>query len=373
MAASDPTEIDLDHPRFTADLTGQGTAEAALLAAWGGERMPHAWLITGPKGIGKATLAYRFARYVLAQGDQSDASGGLFGDELPKDDALSMAIDADHPVFGRIAAGAHGNLLTIERRPDAKTGKVSSNILIDNVRRIHGFFEHTAAEGGWRIAIVDSADEMNRNAANALLKTLEEPPSKSILILVAHRPGLLPATIRSRCRVLEMRPLPDDQVIAFLGRRAPELSAEDAMALAQLAEGSPGRALALAREGGLDIYRQMVGLLAALPSPPSGVVHSLASELAAVKAEARYRLFTSLLRDWLGRLVKSEATNTPPLVIDQRETAILARMKAASGLDRWMEVWEKMGELVERADALNLDRKQVILSLVFDLERATSR
>src|SRR5271165_3045369 len=172
-------------PRANPLLLGHEAAEATLAAALHSGRLHHAWLLTGPAGIGKATLAFRFARRLLA------GHGGE-----------GLQLDSTHPVFRRVAVGAHADLLTVERAFDPKRKRQRTEIVVDDVRRIGGFLHLTPAEGGWRVVVVDGADELNRNAANALLKVLEEPPPRALLLLTAAAPGRLPATIRSRTRRL---------------------------------------------------------------------------------------------------------------------------------------------------------------------------
>ncbi|MCZ6744364.1 MAG: DNA polymerase III subunit delta', partial [Alphaproteobacteria bacterium] len=220
-------------PNANPDLIGHGEAEAALLGAYGANRLHHAWLITGMRGIGKATLAYRFARFVLAGGGE----GGLFAGTP---DGLYIA--PGHPVFRRIAAGSHGDLKSLAPGYDQDRKKMRSEIVIDDVRGIGAFLSLTAAEGGWRVVVIDGAEDMNRNAANAVLKALEEPPKRSVLLLVSHAPGRLLATIRSRCRHLPLRPLAEEDVTRLLHRLAPGLDAGEATTLARIAEGSPGKA-----------------------------------------------------------------------------------------------------------------------------------
>ena len=176
-------------PRENPHLVGHELAAGALVEAWGSGRLAHAWLIAGPRGIGKATLAYRFARFVLAGGE----GGG--------NDGLAMA--PEHPVFQRAAAGGHSDLAVIERGLGDR-GRLRAEIVVDDVRKANAFLSLTAGEGGWRVVIVDAADEMNRNAANALLKRLEEPPSRVLFLLVSHAPSRMPATLRSRCRLLSL-------------------------------------------------------------------------------------------------------------------------------------------------------------------------
>ena len=196
-----PARINEDeppHPRETSVLFGHAEAEQTLLEAYRSGRIPHAWLIGGESGIGKATLAYRMARFVLAYPDPAMPA-------VRK--ATSLAIPADHPVARRIAGQAHGDLLSLERVINEKTGKLFTVIRVDDIRRSVPFFGSTAGEGGWRIAIVDSVDELNKESENALLKVLEEPPPRALLLLVSNAPGRILPTIRSRCRMLMLRPL----------------------------------------------------------------------------------------------------------------------------------------------------------------------
>lgn len=191
-AAGDPG------PRLTADLLGHEAAEREILETCASGRAAHAWLISGPRGIGKATLAFRFARFALAGGLEG-GEGGLFGALAP----ASLAMDPAHPVFRRVAAGSHGDLRVIERGlAEGTGGRRRGEIVIGDVRDLGGFMRMTPSEGGWRVVIVDGAEDMNRNAANALLKGLEEPPGRALLLLVSHNPARLLPTIRSRCRRL---------------------------------------------------------------------------------------------------------------------------------------------------------------------------
>src|ERR1700733_8684548 len=204
--ASEEEAAEPPHPRATAHLFGHAGAEAAFLAAYRGARVPHAFLIVGPKGIGKATLAYRIARFVLAHSDPAAAA-------VQK--AKSLAVDANDPVARRIAAQGQGDLLILERTPNEK-GVLRQQIAVDDVRRTISFFGATAGEGGWRIAIVDAVDELNRAGANALLKILEEPPERALLLLVCHSASRVLPTLRSRCSVLPMRPLSQSDVARAL-------------------------------------------------------------------------------------------------------------------------------------------------------------
>jgi|TARA_B100001964_G_scaffold196845_1_gene221589 DNA polymerase-3 subunit delta' len=357
-------------PRQTADLIGHAEAERVLLEAFNSGRLGHAWLICGPRGIGKMTLAFRFARFVLSRGAEEAATGALFTDALPT--AENLYVGPSEPVFRRVASGGHADLLTIERTANPDTGKMRSEIAVDDVRGIAPFLSLTAAEGSWRVVVIDGADEMNANSANALLKILEEPPKQALFLLIAHNPGNLPATIRSRCRTQHLKPLAEDHVATLTARFSPDLTAEAAAELARLAEGSPGRALALAKGDGLGLYRDLLALLQSLPQLDVAALHEFAGRLGRTGGEDLFAAATDLLRWWLGRLIVLTASDggTMPKEMPAAELTLMRRLTAAGGLDRWLEVWEKVNRLLALTGSAKLERKQVILSVFHALENA---
>jgi len=357
----DGEEAAWPHPRETAALRGQEAAEAVLLRAHASGRLPHAWLLSGPRGVGKATLAYRFARFLLSPEAQG---GGLFG-ESPE----GLEVPADDPVFRRVAAGGHSDLMTLEKGRDDK-GKARSVIPVEDVRRLLAFARMTAGEGGWRVAIVDSVDEMNRNAANALLKVLEEPPPRSMLLLVSHAPGSLLPTIRSRCCQLSLTPLEETVVAELLAAQRPDLPAEEVQALARLADGSIGRALALAAHGGLDLYRELVGLLGTLPRLDVARLHKTAEKWGQARDPQAFETGMELLIWWLGRFIRAGSTGRPVPEVLPGDGALAERLLAGRPLAQWLGLWEKISRLFARTEAANLDRKQVVLTAFLDLESA---
>jgi DNA polymerase-3 subunit delta' len=356
-------DLDPLAPRRNPTLVGHNPVEQALLQAAESGRLPHAIILGGARGVGKATLAFRFARWLLAK---VEAGPGLFGDAIP---ATNLDIDPQHPVARRISAGGHADLLTVERGWDPKRKKLRGEIVVDDVREVANFLRLTPAEGGWRVVIVDSADEMNRNAANALLKVLEEPPRRALLLLVCHAPGRLLPTIRSRCRKLYFQPLAETEVVDLLRIHRSEMTAVDAQALARLSDGSIGRALELADAGGLDLYRVLLERLAELPKLDGVALHRFADAMAGADAEDAYRTLTELLVDFLSRLVAGAAEGRPREVLSG-EAELLRRLAGHGRLDRWIEVWENLRALFGRADGVNLDRKQVVLDAFFTLEAA---
>ena len=356
MVSPDPAD---PLPRATTDLVGHEAAERAFLDAWATGRLSHAWLIAGRRGIGKATLAYRIARFVLGGG--SAGGGGLFGDG-----PAGLAADPAGTLFRRVASGAHPDLCVVERaEPDAK-GARRKEIPVDAVREIAGFLALTPAEGGWRVVIVDAVDELNRSGANALLKVLEEPPARSLLMLICHAPGRLLPTIRSRCRLLTLRPLALQAAAGVLSRRRPALAEDEALALARLADGSVGVALELADQGGLDLYREMLDLLGGMPALDVPALHAFAERVG--RSEEGTRTLGELFGVWLsGAAVAGFRGRADEVQAGESELA--ARLLATAGLDRWLDVWEKTTQSFGRAEAVNLDRKQVVLNAFLSLER----
>jgi len=370
-ADQDEFEVDPFAPRRNPDLVGHEAAENILLDAWNSGRLPHAWLFTGPKGIGKATLAYRFARFVLAQSVDFDADAGqdaLFADPEPV--ASGLAISENHPTYLQMSQAAHPGLRVIERSVDDKTKRMRGEIVVGDVRQAIKVFNVTAEGASWRVTIVDCADDMNVNAANALLKTLEEPPARGLLILVAHNPGRLLPTIRSRCRTLALKPLSDRDVAAMIAARNPEAEQGAVQALAHLADGSPGRAFDLMESGGPALYEDLAGMLKELPHSNVAELHKFADRICRRGNEGAFDTFISLLGWWLTRMIRHGAIGTAVPEIIQGDADVAARLIARRSLEQWIEVWEKISRLAAQADNLYLDRKQVLFNVFSILEKA---
>ena len=335
-------------PRANPDLVGHGLAEARLRNAFARGRLAHAWLIAGPRGIGKATLAYRFARHVLASTAPPAPATTLFGAPEASAETAGLYLAPAHPVFRRVASGGHADLFTAEPGFDEKKGARRTEIVVDDVRGIGEFLALTPAEGGWRVVVVDSADEMNRNAANAILKALEEPPARALLLLVSHNPGALLPTIRSRCQRLALGPLDEGDAARVIGKLMPALSAAEAAELARLAEGSPGRALELASEDGLALQQELGGLLDGLPDLDGVALHRFGDKVGKSGAEAAFRIATDILRRRLNGL----ATGDP---------------------GRWLEARDRIEERLARVEPLNLDRKAAMMDAVFRAQAASNK
>jgi len=349
------------HPRMAPDLVGNAIAEQALLRAYTSGRLHHAWLLSGPEGVGKATLAYRFARFLLTRsGDGGDA------------EADSLVLPPENRVSALVGALAHPNLLVLRRPWLAEKKRLATAITVGEVRRLRRFFGHTAGAGRWRVVIIDRAEEMNVAAANALLKNLEEPPANCVFLLVCCAPGRLPVTIRSRCRTLKLTPLDAEELetavlAAFraAGREPPE--SELVRACVPLAQGSVGRALRLLETGGSELYDRLIGLMARLPELDYEGVHALADELSASGADEAYQLFFELASEALARIVGHAATGEGAA---GAEAELAGRLKDATTLAQWAGLWETIQRAKVEADALNLDRKNLVLATFFRLEEA---
>lgn len=324
------------HPRANPILLGHDQAEATLLDAMLGGRMHHAWLITGPEGVGKATLAFRFARRLLA-GRPAERS---------------LALDPSHPVFRRVAVGSHADLLSIERGVNEKTRRLRMNIPIEEIRRIGGFLTLTPAEGGWRVVLVDGVEETSQNAANALLKILEEPPPRAILLLTCAAPGRLPATIRSRCRRLRLNPLDDGSMRTLLGEYLPDLGADDRDRMVTLAEGSPGRALLLQQDEGLKLSAIVDKVLGGLPDLAPTLGYDIADALS--RSDTGFSTFMDLLRGGLAAAVRDSVRG--------RADPDQERMVALRPLDAWGEVWHGLTRLQDETERFSLDKRQAIVA-----------
>lgn len=332
--AASPNRV---HPRddFT-PLQGVDAPAAAFEAALARGRLHHAWLLVGPEGVGKARFAMRVARRLL--GAPPDAGAGPLG----------SAVDA--PAARLLAARAHPDFLMLEREvPEG--GKPRRNIPVDEARRLSGFFSQTPAIAPFRVAVVDSADDLNANAANAVLKTLEEPPPRGVLLLVSHAPGRLLDTIRSRCRTLRFAPW-SEAVLADWLERTRGLDTGEAARLATLARGSPGRAAALAEQSGPDLRSEAQALLAELARPDEERLQKLAEGFRGGEGAERFAALLAALAD-----------------------ASQARAREAAGgdgagADAWAQAWLRLAQAPGEAEALNLDRADAFWSAVATLRAA---
>jgi DNA polymerase-3 subunit delta' len=337
-------EIAAKHPRETSDLFGHREAETALLNAYRSGRIPHAWLIGGAQGIGKATLAYRMARFVLAHRDPLSPAVQR---------AENLAVGPFEPVARQITAGAHGGLLVLERGLNDR-GVLRTVITVDETRETISFFGSTAAVEGWRVCIVDTVDELNPNAANALLKILEEPPQQSLFLLVSHAPSRVLPTILSRCRKLPLQPLAGEDVIRAVAA-ATDIGADDPALneAAAAAEGSVARALTLLGGDALKLQQRTAALLATLPRIDPRELHALGDALGTSDRVALAAFIDGIDR-WISEKLRADDPNSN-----------LPR------LARLAEVWEKIVRAARDTQDYNLERKPLVFSVFGMLAEAT--
>jgi DNA polymerase III subunit delta' len=339
-------QISVVPPRETTTLFGHRDAELALLNAYRSGRIPHAWLIAGPLGIGKATLAYRMARFVLAHRNPRASQ---------VQQAETLYLDPSDPVARHVAAGAHGSLLALERSLNDK-GVMRTVITVDETRETISFFGSTAAVEGWRVCIVDTVDELNPNAANALLKILEEPPQQSLFLLVSHAPARVLPTILSRCRKLALRPLATGDVIRAAAKATSIAPDDPALAeAAEAVEGSVARALTLLGGDALKLHQRTAALLATLPRVDPRELHALGDALGGSDRVALAAFIDSVDR-WVSERLRSDDANA---------NANLPR------LARLAEVWEKINRAARDTESYNLERKPLVFSVFGMLAEAT--
>lgn len=365
------------HPRDTQHLIGQSAAEASFLDAYNTGRLHHGWLMIGPRGTGKATLAYRIARFLLSQPIDE---GGMFGaPEKP----TTLDTNPGHPVARRIAAGADPSLFILRRggagstendqKKNLEAGKFAKDIRVDDVRKLNGFFNFSSAEGGRRVVIVDAADEMNVQAANALLKRLEEPPENATLLLVTHQPSRLLPTIRSRCRELRLSPLNETDMAEALNQALPETDLDRA-ALSALTSGSVGEAIRMTNLSGPAIYAELVGLLSSLPRLDRSRALRLADAAAQRGAEDKLDMLVDLIALALARLARAGSLGvTPTPEAAQGEADMIARLSPdPRQARRWAEVAQEVDAKLRHGRAVNLDPAALILDTLRHISQAAS-
>lgn len=354
------------HPSDTVRLIGQDTAESSFLDAYAQGRLHHGWLITGPKGVGKATLAWRIARFLLATPEEEDGAG-LFGDAPPA--PTSLDVSPDHPVARRMNAGSEAGLFVLRRGYDDKTKRLRSVITVDEVRKLKNFFALSVADGGRRVVIVDSADEMNVSSANALLKVLEEPPEKTFLLLISHQPSRLLPTIRSRCRELRLSTLSLEDMQAALQQAEIELP-ENASGLVALAIGSVGDAVRLTNLNGLSLYSGILNVLKTMPRFDRQLAIGLADSTTGRGKEEQRELLFSLIDVVLSRIARAGVILPDGPEVIQGENELFQRLCPDNNKARkWAAIAQKISDRNHHGLAVNLDPAALILDTVFKIQQ----
>ena len=331
------------HPANCRKVMGHDETISKFLELYRNGRIHHAYLVTGPRGIGKASLCLRFASHVFRFEDPQTSPVTL------------MPVEEGDPIDGMIASRSHPNLLHMARPWDDKAKRFKTQLTVDEVRRTVSFFGTSKGMEGWRVAIVDSADDLNTNAANALLKILEEPPEKTLFFVLSHSPAKVLPTIRSRCLHMPLKPLPEDKILEIMNHLdlLEGVSAADQQFLAGISNGSVRNCIQLIHEDGLELYQNLEKLLGGNDWVN---IHALAEKVTGRGQEERYKLLFQFALQFL----------------EARATGRSGDNSSISVLARWAEVWEKTKNSVRTADAYNLDKKQIILNLFDDAYRTAA-
>lgn len=373
-------DISLKFPEEQPDLVGHEVEQKLLLDLWNKKSLAGSWLFCGPKGIGKATLAYRLARFILSQPGEGQEEGlfGQINDVVP----VSLEVSENNPVFKSVAQKTNPGLKVIEcalkeeelksRQALIDAGKpldpeVEKNrkrfneIRIDDIREAEVFLHLTAGANGWRVLIIDAADDMNVNASNALLKSLEEPPAKTMIILISHQPGKLLQTIRSRCRKLTLKPLENNVLKEKIKLKCDDFSSDDLSLLLQLSQGSMGKALFLIENNGVDIFKQMLALFESFPDLRVSQIYDFVEK--ASKNKDVFKIAQMLFIQLLSLVCLSDATQTDEEFL--LEYSGYQRLKKLPVL-RLMDL---INEFQSAFCDIDLDQKQVFINAFFELQR----
>lgn len=315
-------------------IIGHDEALRQVAEAFSSERMHHAWMITGIEGVGKATLAYHIAHHALSGGQNKAGK-----------------IDMGHRAAKLITAEAHPDMLVIRRTADDKTGELRNVILVEDTLKIASFLHKTSTHGGWRVVIIDEAHRLNRFGMNAILKILEEPPPRTLILITVTTPGLLLPTIRSRCRILPLMPLSKEQMSCILAQKKPDLKAEDIKHLVELSGGSIGFALKIMQTETLPLYDEMFEIIGGMPKLDVARLHKLAEQISRKTDIDSFDVLTSLLENYLRQRVKDQALTDSKI----------------GHLDRKIQLWDKVRATFSMANTGNLDRKLAFVNALTDI------
>lgn len=325
-------------------IIGQDRAVEQFAAAWAGRKLHHAWMLAGPRGVGKATFAHNAVRRVLA-----DAAG-------PAIDFPGLETPDDHPLVRLVEAGSHPDMRWLQREVNEKTGNLARNISVDQIRSLGEFIGMTAALSPWRVAVIDSVDDLEKSAANALLKMLEEPPAYTLYFLVSHAPGRLLPTIRSRCRMLHFDALGDDAMTSILEANSPALGEVERKRIVSMSFGSAGRALAFAEVGLAKLEEAALAILRQ-GDPTNARRSELATELGKKASADRYAAFLELAPSLIAREARGLRGAPLERALDAyAKTRELAAIAPRVSLDPAATVFQIGGFLAEVPDLASLKR-----------------
>ncbi len=355
-----PTSEGLLDPKAMSFCIGHDEQEKFFIDLYEKGSLPHAMTFSGIEGIGKTTMAFRLARFLLKNGKGQDDGDSLFGDALPQE-ISSLDVSADDPVFSRIASGGHGDLLHIHRLFDKAKGKLDATLKVQSLRKIEPFLRKTSSEGGWRIVIVEDADTMNRNAQNAILKILEEPPANVLIMLIAHRPGMLIPTIHSRSRVIQFSSLSAENMAELMRKNGYDLSINEIETLSDLSEGSVGQALKYSDNGGIEMLNKVLEHIALSKQGQTHKIHELASSLGSPAQDVQYRMFVDVMQ-WVFRkmlFLKAKGETEIPVYF-QNDT--VQSILDNSSIENLISLSDNLKNHFSRVEFSNLDRRDAVRS-----------
>jgi len=361
-------------PKTNPYLFGHEEAENKWRRDMESGKLTHGWIISGPRGIGKATLAYRIARLMLSSpwkgevAERSDAGGGLDAPDSIAPPPNLPPQGGEEALLRRIATGAHPDLLVIEPELDDKKGEQKNIITAEQARAIPEFLSLTPAESQWRVVIVDSVDQLNPTGANSILKILEEPPAKTVLLLISHNPGSLLPTIRSRCAMLKLTPLSDTDFDKAIEATYPDMESATRQTLRILSGGSPGLVTEYEGQGAVELYSALLDVLATLPTLDTLKVHAFADQLAGGQIHAQFKLFSELVLCLFARVCKA-AAGLPVEILSGEET-IFAKLAALHSSSTWAAKWQQAENELSLAASRHLDLKQVVIVFFHSIAHA---
>ena len=357
------------HPKVTKKLFGHQFAEQEFINCFKSNKLHHGWLITGEKGIGKATFAWKMAKFLLTQPIPSREPNELFGSSNDsrnngQDENLKKAIIA------KILAESEPRLVVVRKSFDEKRKTFRSSIRVDEVRHLKTFFALSVSDGGGRVAIIDCAEDLNINAANALLKTLEEPPKDTIFLLVSHNPQSLLPTIKSRCRELRLSSLTESDLKSALEQINLTIPENDSKIYSSLGSGSVGNTIRLLEHDGAGLYRTLLSFLNQLPNLNGFELEKFIGTFSGNKNRSRLELFIELLNTVIARLSKAGImgySSADQIIEDEKEifTKLCPNRISAK---KWAELAKTQSENLKHGLAVNLDPGSLILDTFFRIE-----
>ncbi len=351
----------LQDPALMSFCLGHEDQEALFIDMYKKKSIPHAMIFSGIEGIGKTTMAFRLARFLLkhGKGDIGGSGGGLFGEEEVPLEISSLDVDVNDPVSRRIASGGHADLLHIHRIYDKAKGKLDNSLKVEALRQIEPFLRKTSSEGGWRIVIVEDADTMNRNAQNAILKILEEPPANVLIILVTHRMGKLIPTIHSRARNIAFSPLPQEVMRDLFTKSGHNLSDNDMDSLCALSEGSFGVAMKYLENDGLSMFKDIIAYLEFSQNGAIHKIHEFSNSLSSASQDKQYRIFVDILQQLMRKILFLKARGATELP-QYLQNDVMQEIMASYPLEKLLGVCDDLKNHFERVEFSNLDRRDAV-------------